>query len=81
LTPGDDRDRRDGRHCSTWVNGEDVVVDGGIIRGRPFSPHQENLLPARAMLGLSGACPDLCSSAPLLPADAMDLVRRFSLGA
>jgi NAD(P)-dependent dehydrogenase (short-subunit alcohol dehydrogenase family) len=37
---------------STFVNGEDVVVDGGMIRGRPFTPHQENLRQARAMLGL-----------------------------
>ena len=37
---------------STFVNGEDVVVDGGMTRGRPFTPHQENLRQARAMLGL-----------------------------
>jgi len=37
---------------SAFVNGEDVVVDGGMIRGRPFTPHQENLRQARAMLGL-----------------------------
>jgi NAD(P)-dependent dehydrogenase (short-subunit alcohol dehydrogenase family) len=37
---------------STFVNGEDVVVDGGMIRGRPFTPHQENLRQARTMLGL-----------------------------
>jgi NAD(P)-dependent dehydrogenase (short-subunit alcohol dehydrogenase family) len=37
---------------STFVNGEDVVVDGGMIRGRPFTTHQENLRQARAMLGL-----------------------------
>jgi NAD(P)-dependent dehydrogenase (short-subunit alcohol dehydrogenase family) len=37
---------------SSFVNGEDVVVDGGMIRGRPFSPHQESLQQIRAMLGL-----------------------------
>jgi NAD(P)-dependent dehydrogenase (short-subunit alcohol dehydrogenase family) len=37
---------------STFVNGEDVVVDGGMIRGRPFTTHQENLRQARVMLGL-----------------------------
>ena len=37
---------------STFVNGEDVVVDGGLTRGRPFTPHQENLRQARALLGL-----------------------------
>jgi NAD(P)-dependent dehydrogenase (short-subunit alcohol dehydrogenase family) len=37
---------------STFVNGEDVVVDGGMTRGRPFTPQQENLRQARAMLGL-----------------------------
>jgi NAD(P)-dependent dehydrogenase (short-subunit alcohol dehydrogenase family) len=38
---------------STFVNGEDVVVDGGMIRGRLFGPHQESLRQARAGLGLS----------------------------
>ena len=37
---------------SSFVNGEDVVVDGGMIRGRLFSPHQESLRQTRAMLGL-----------------------------
>jgi NAD(P)-dependent dehydrogenase (short-subunit alcohol dehydrogenase family) len=37
---------------SSFVNGEDVAVDGGLIRGRLFSPHQESLRQTRAMLGL-----------------------------
>jgi NAD(P)-dependent dehydrogenase (short-subunit alcohol dehydrogenase family) len=37
---------------SSFINGEDVVVDGGMIRGRPFTPHQAALRQTRAMLGL-----------------------------
>jgi NAD(P)-dependent dehydrogenase (short-subunit alcohol dehydrogenase family) len=37
---------------STFVNGEDVVVDGGVIGGRPFTPHQESLRQIKAMLEL-----------------------------
>ena len=37
---------------STFVNGEDIVVDGGMIRGRAYSTHQESLKQTRAMLGL-----------------------------
>jgi NAD(P)-dependent dehydrogenase (short-subunit alcohol dehydrogenase family) len=37
---------------SSFINGEDVVVDGGMIRGRMFTPQQESLRQARAMLGL-----------------------------
>ena len=25
---------------STFINGEDVIVDGGLVRGRLFTPHQ-----------------------------------------
>jgi|SRR5271166_1908363 len=39
---------------STFVTGEDVVIDGGLIRGRMFTPHQESLRQTRAMLGLDG---------------------------
>jgi NAD(P)-dependent dehydrogenase (short-subunit alcohol dehydrogenase family) len=38
---------------STFVNGEDVVVDGGLIRGRAFTPHQAALRQTREMLGLN----------------------------
>jgi NAD(P)-dependent dehydrogenase (short-subunit alcohol dehydrogenase family) len=37
---------------SSFVNGEDIVVDGGLIRGRLFSPHQESLKQTRAALGV-----------------------------
>jgi len=37
---------------STFVNGEDVVVDGGMIRGRPFSPQQQALQQLRTKLGV-----------------------------
>ncbi len=39
---------------STFVNGEDIVVDGGQIRGRFFSPHQASLRQTKSMLGLDG---------------------------
>jgi NAD(P)-dependent dehydrogenase (short-subunit alcohol dehydrogenase family) len=37
---------------STFVNGEDIVVDGGVIGGRAFTPHQQGLQQTRVMLGL-----------------------------
>jgi len=37
---------------STFVNGEDIVVDGGAIRGRPFTAHQQSLQQTRTLLGL-----------------------------
>jgi NAD(P)-dependent dehydrogenase (short-subunit alcohol dehydrogenase family) len=37
---------------SSFVNGEDIVVDGGLIRGRMFSPHQDSLKQTRAALGM-----------------------------
>jgi NAD(P)-dependent dehydrogenase (short-subunit alcohol dehydrogenase family) len=39
---------------STFVNGEDIVVDGGQIRGRFFSPHQASVRQMKATLGLDG---------------------------
>jgi NAD(P)-dependent dehydrogenase (short-subunit alcohol dehydrogenase family) len=39
---------------STFVNGEDIVVDGGQIRGRMFTPQQEGLRKAKSTLGLDG---------------------------
>ena len=39
---------------STFVNGEDIVVDGGQIRGRMFTPQQEGLRKAKSALGLDG---------------------------
>jgi NAD(P)-dependent dehydrogenase (short-subunit alcohol dehydrogenase family) len=38
---------------ATFVNGEDIVVDGGVIGGRMFTPHQEGLQKAKAMLGIA----------------------------
>ena len=39
---------------SGFVNGEDIVVDGGQIRGRFYSPHQASVRQTRSMLGLEG---------------------------
>jgi NAD(P)-dependent dehydrogenase (short-subunit alcohol dehydrogenase family) len=39
---------------STFVNGEDIVVDGGQIGGRFYSPHQALLRETKSMLGLEG---------------------------
>ncbi|MFI4987603.1 MAG: SDR family NAD(P)-dependent oxidoreductase [Alphaproteobacteria bacterium] len=38
---------------ATFVNGEDIVVDGGAIGGRLFTPHQEGIRKMRAALGIS----------------------------
>jgi NAD(P)-dependent dehydrogenase (short-subunit alcohol dehydrogenase family) len=38
---------------ASFVNGEDIVVDGGVIGGRMFTPHQEGLQKAKAMLGIA----------------------------
>ena len=37
---------------SSFVNGIDIVVDGGMIGGRLYSPHQEGLKQMKASLGL-----------------------------
>jgi NAD(P)-dependent dehydrogenase (short-subunit alcohol dehydrogenase family) len=37
---------------STFVNGIDIVVDGGMIGGRMYSPHQEALRQIKTVLGL-----------------------------
>jgi NAD(P)-dependent dehydrogenase (short-subunit alcohol dehydrogenase family) len=37
---------------STFVNGTDIVVDGGVIGGRMYSPHQEGLRQLKAGLGI-----------------------------
>jgi NAD(P)-dependent dehydrogenase (short-subunit alcohol dehydrogenase family) len=37
---------------STFVNGIDIVVDGGVIGGRMYSPHQEGLRQLKAGLGI-----------------------------
>jgi NAD(P)-dependent dehydrogenase (short-subunit alcohol dehydrogenase family) len=37
---------------STFVNGIDIVVDGGLIGGRMFTPHQESLAQMKTALGL-----------------------------
>ena len=38
---------------ASFVNGEDIVVDGGVIGGRMFTPQQEGLQKAKAMLGIA----------------------------
>jgi NAD(P)-dependent dehydrogenase (short-subunit alcohol dehydrogenase family) len=37
---------------STFVNGTDIVVDGGVIGGRNYSQHQEGLKQVKASLGI-----------------------------
>ena len=37
---------------STFVNGTDIVVDGGMIGGRNYSQHQEGLKQVKAALGI-----------------------------
>jgi NAD(P)-dependent dehydrogenase (short-subunit alcohol dehydrogenase family) len=37
---------------ATFVNGADIVVDGGVIGGRNYSQHQESLEQVRASLGM-----------------------------
>ena len=37
---------------STFINGEDVIVDGGLVRGRLFTPQQTGLRQVKSMLGL-----------------------------
>jgi len=37
---------------ATFVNGIDIVVDGGMIGGRMYSPHQESLKQMKAALGI-----------------------------
>jgi NAD(P)-dependent dehydrogenase (short-subunit alcohol dehydrogenase family) len=37
---------------SSFVNGVDIVVDGGMIGGRMYSPHQEGLKQMKSSLGL-----------------------------
>jgi len=39
---------------SSFVNGEDIVIDGGQIRGRFYSPHQASVRQTRSMLGIEG---------------------------
>jgi NAD(P)-dependent dehydrogenase (short-subunit alcohol dehydrogenase family) len=37
---------------STFVNGIDIIVDGGLIGGRHYTPHQEGLKQVKASLGM-----------------------------
>ncbi|HWB46054.1 MAG TPA: SDR family oxidoreductase [Hyphomicrobiaceae bacterium] len=37
---------------STFVNATDIVVDGGVIGGRAFSPHQDSLKQIKSAMGL-----------------------------
>jgi NAD(P)-dependent dehydrogenase (short-subunit alcohol dehydrogenase family) len=36
---------------STFINGIDIVVDGGMIGGRMYTPHQEALKALKASFG------------------------------
>jgi NAD(P)-dependent dehydrogenase (short-subunit alcohol dehydrogenase family) len=38
--------------CAAFVNGEDIVVGGAQIRGRPFTPQQTALRQVKSTLGL-----------------------------
>jgi hypothetical protein len=40
-----------GNTASTFVNGHDFVVDGGLVAGRAWTPHQQALAGLRAALG------------------------------
>jgi NAD(P)-dependent dehydrogenase (short-subunit alcohol dehydrogenase family) len=37
---------------ATFVNGADIVVDGGVIGGRRYSEHQEGLKQVKTVLGI-----------------------------
>jgi hypothetical protein len=39
---------------STFVNGHDLVVDGGVIGGRQWSQHQEALRGMKRAFGIEG---------------------------
>ena len=68
---------------STFINGHDLVVDGGVVGGRLWTPHQQGVRPcarrsvsakakaALALAGLLGGClqqqPDLAYLPVALP--------------
>jgi len=37
---------------SSFINATDIVVDGGVIGGRQYSPHQEMLKQTKEALGI-----------------------------
>jgi NAD(P)-dependent dehydrogenase (short-subunit alcohol dehydrogenase family) len=37
---------------ASFVNGTDIVVDGGMIGGRMYTPHQESLKQMKVALGI-----------------------------
>jgi NAD(P)-dependent dehydrogenase (short-subunit alcohol dehydrogenase family) len=37
---------------SSFVNGIDIVVDGGMIGGRMYTPHQKSLKQMKVALGI-----------------------------
>ncbi|MFV0280396.1 MAG: SDR family oxidoreductase, partial [Rhodoblastus sp.] len=37
---------------ASFINATDIVVDGGVIGGRMYSPHQEMLRQTKAALGI-----------------------------
>jgi NAD(P)-dependent dehydrogenase (short-subunit alcohol dehydrogenase family) len=40
---------------STFINGHDLVVDGGLVGGRMWTPHQEGVKAMRQAFGVDGA--------------------------
>jgi hypothetical protein len=37
---------------SSFINGHDLVVDGGLVGGRLWTPHQEGVKAMRAAFGV-----------------------------
>ena len=38
---------------STFINGHDLVVDGGVVGGRLWTPHQQGVQAMRQAFGVS----------------------------
>jgi NAD(P)-dependent dehydrogenase (short-subunit alcohol dehydrogenase family) len=39
---------------SSFINGHDLVVDGGVVGGRMWTPHQEAVRDMKAAFGIEG---------------------------